>query len=431
MGRKRSTRGGDLDRIRRLPVSHGTRSPLDDVDWWVAGRRATGVLFKALLVLAVSAWLLNALCSGLAGLVGTDLPSVWQLFASAFGVRETTVRLVLFVPVHGVIAVAAAPALKWADDRATVVAHDLANRLWKKLGKLRAARARLWGRRLGGVATALVLIAFLVQPTLVPARGSWAERAANLVDGTASASIVDSIVGLVRWVHAEPVRPSDVVGPEAFDASLASDAIPLMDRWDPYLLAAAEGDRELFAKTKAFMWVESGGRQFALSATGCAGLMQFCAATAQRRPFGSIFGVGRVSACGCDDCGVPLAVQIALETDPEAAVTHRATFPCDLSDARFEAERSIRAGVAFVRELGEDVGGHLALMYIGYNSGPRVASRLYRALPGETEITVDELRPHLAEALRPYHGSRAESRANGLLEVHLPKLLQAYDRWKP
>ena len=89
-----------------------------------------------------------------------------------------------------------------------------------------------------------------------------------------------------------------------------------MDRWDPYLLEAAEGDRELFARTKAFMWVESGGRQFALSATGCAGLMQFCASTAQRRPFGGIFGVGAVSACGCDDCSVPREVQIALETDP-------------------------------------------------------------------------------------------------------------------
>ena len=431
MGRKRPTRAGDQDRTRRLPVSHGTRSPLDDVDWRGGASRVTRALTKGLLVLAVCAWVLNALTSSLAGLVGTDLPSVWQLFASAFGVRETTVRLVLFVPVHVVIAVIAGPALKLADDRVTVGAHDLANRLWRKLGKLRAATVRLWGRRLGALATALVLVAFLLQPTLVPLRGPWAERAANLVDGTASASIVDSIVGLVRRVYAPPVRPSDVVGPEAFDASLASDVIPLMDRWDPYLLAAAGGDRELFAKTKAFMWVESGGRQFALSATGCAGLMQFCAATAQRRPFGSIFGVGRVSACGCDDCGVPLAVQIALETDPEAAEARRSTFPCDLSDARFDAERSIRAGVAFVRELGEDVGGHLALMYVGYNSGPRVASRLYRALPVQTEITVDELRPHLADALRPYHGSRADARANGLLEVHLPKLLQAYDRWKP
>ena len=38
---------------------------------------------------------------------------------------------------------------------------------------------------------------------------------------------------------------------------------------------------------KAFMWVESGGRQFAVSSTGCAGLMQFCPGTA-RTPFGGL-----------------------------------------------------------------------------------------------------------------------------------------------
>jgi hypothetical protein len=388
-------------------------------------RSAVGVV----LFLAVCAWVLHVVAAGLAALIGTDLPSVWEAAGAAFGVDEATVRLVLFLALHAAIVGTARRPLALAATRLDRFAIDLRARV----GKTRNA---VLNNVLAGscaVVTAAVIVAFVLQPTLVPLRvdgHAWLLRAANLVDGTASASIVDSVVGLVRRFTADPVEPSIVVDASAFDAEITSDVIPLMDRWDPWLLAAAEGDRELFAQTKAFMWVESGGRQFALSSTGCAGLMQFCASTAQRRPFGSIFGVGAVAACGCDDCSVPRAVQIALETDPGAAEVHADTFPCNLADARFDAELSIRAGVAFVRELSEGVGGQLPLMYIGYNAGPRVAESLYETLRADAEISVDDLRPHLADALRPYHGTRAEPRANGLLEVHLPKLLEAYERFR-
>jgi hypothetical protein len=307
------------------------------------------------------------------------------------------------------------------------------NKTWSQLDKTHGPSVRGALGVLFTAVTTLLLVVFLLQPTLVPLRldrRAWLERAANLVDGTASSHIVDSIVGAARWFYAEPAEGIEVVTAEAFEAGLDSEIVPLMDRWDRYLLEAAEGDRELFAKTKAFMWVETGGRQFALSATGCAGLMQFCASTAQRRPFHGIFGVGQVSACGCDDCSVPRAVQIELETDATAASRHEDTFPCDLSDARFDAERSIRAGVAYVRELSDKSGGHLPLMYVGYNSGPAIAASLHKTLGPQEEITVEELRPHLADALRPYYGKRAEPRANGLIEVHLPKLMSAYDKWR-
>lgn len=407
-----------MGRKRRPPA------PKSDPRVLLAASILEGTLF-----LAVWAWVLHVLCSGLASLVGTDLESVWEAAASAFGVEGATLRLVLFAGLHVGTVVFAAPVLKKASQKADVLVLEA----WRHLQKARHPVLRNGLGVFGVTVASALFVAFLLQPTLVPLRidrRAWVERAANLVDGTASASIVDSVVGLIRRFTADPVAPTDLVDPSAFDASLASDVVPLMDRWDADLLAAADGDRKLFAQTKAFMWVESGGRQFAVSATGCAGLMQFCASTAQRRPFGTIFGVGQVAACGCDDCSVPRAVQIALETDPNAVRDHADTFPCDLSDARFEAVRSIRAGVAFVRELGDGVGGHLALMYIGYNAGPRVAHSLYKTLGPQDEITVDELRPHLANALRPYHGSRAEGRANGLLEVHLPKLLEAFERWR-
>ncbi len=380
------------------------------------------------LPLAATAWVLRLVASGLAGLAGAELPEVWALVATGLGADADLVRLVLFGGIHVGLAVALLPRLV-ALSR---------TKGWAALRR-RAARIRVPDRArrpleiAGWTGVTLVGVAFLLQPTLVPLRvdgRSWLERAANLADGTASAHLVDSVVGLARALRSPPVEPGAPVRPEDFDRGLHDEVVPLMDRWDEALLAAVEGDRELFARTKAFLWVESGGRQFALSSTGCAGLMQFCASTASDKPFRSIFGVGRVAACGCRGCAVPREVQVALETDPEAVERVGATFPCDLSDARFDPDRSLRAGVAYVKLLGERFGGHLPLMYVGYNSGPGVAAALHRKLAAEPRIGVAELRPHLADALRPYYGARAEGRASGLLEVHLPKLVEAYERWR-
>jgi hypothetical protein len=404
-----------------------------------------GSLLKVTLVVALCAWVLHLGVSALAGLVGVELSELWELAEELLGVRSSLVRLVVFAPLHLALFVLSYRPLR----RLMSEIGARVELLWTRLEKQPQAKAwnKTWTqldkthgppvRRALGLAftavTTLLLVVFLLQPTLVPLRldrRAWLDRAANLVDGTASAYLVDSIVGAARWFYAEPAEGIEAVTADAFAATLDSESVPLMDRWDRYLLEAAEGDRELFAKTKAFMWVETGGRQFALSATGCAGLMQFCASTAQRRPFHGIFGVGQVAACGCDDCSVPRPVQIELETDATAAARHKDTFPCNLSDARFDARRSIEAGVAYVRELSDKSGGHLPLMYVGYNSGPAIAASLHRTLGPQEELTLDELRPHLANALRPYYGKRAEPRANGLLEVHLPKLMAAYERWR-
>jgi hypothetical protein len=156
--------------------------------------------------------------------------------------------------------------------------------------------------------------------------------------------------------------------------------------------------------------------------------MQFCATTAQEPPIHAIFGVGQVAACGCADCGVPRELLVALETDPTVAAAAPEAFPCSLTDARFDADKAIRAGVAWVDKLGQQLGGNLPLIYVAYNSGPSIARKLHRALG--PDVTTAGLRPHLANALRPVYGDRANGRAQGLLDVHLPKLLRAYETWR-
>lgn len=426
------------------------RSPLYD--------RLTRPLLAGVLIVAVVAWLLHLLAAAAADLAGTEMSSVWLRAEQIVGWQSDTIRLLTFSLLHIVLYVALMGSLYRPVERARagVAARTRPAFVYIEREVLRARKTQP-GRgverglsRLREIAsppdalraalllsaralTTGMLILLLLQPTLVPlrlGRETWLLRGANLADGTASAHLVDSVAALARWWHAAPVQAAKTVQVMDFDADLHDSSVPLIDRWDAYLLEATEGDRELFAKTKAFMWVESGGRQYALSATGCAGLMQFCAPTAQRRPFHSIFGAGAVSSCGCSDCSVPREVARSLETDPGAVAEHFETFPCDLSDARFDPERSVRAGVAYVRELASATGGELPLMYIGYNSGPRISRALYETLGKKQGITVADLRPHLASALRPYYGERATPRANGLLDVHLPKLIAAYERWR-
>jgi len=283
------------------------------------------------------------------------------------------------------------------------------------------------------LAALLAVVAFVplgLQPTLVAPTFSIetiGERITHLVDGSALLRALDAWLAVGRPVIEEPTPVEKPVDATAFDATLESGSVPLMDRWDPMLLAAAKGDLELFADTKAVMFVESSGKQYAVSPTGCAGLMQFCVGTAQRAPFHRIFGAGGVSACGCTDCSVPWPVQMALETDPAAIDKHRGAFPCDLTDARFDADRSIRAGVAYVDELKQDLGGNLLLVYVGYNAGPAVAKRLHKKVGGSA--TLDRIEPELEPALRPWYGSRAPSMARLLAKINLPKLQRARARF--
>lgn len=363
-------------------------------------------------VLALSALGLQVLAGFAASFTGDgEALFLWQRVASGLGVQTVSVRLVVF----GV-----------AQLAVFILLNKPLRALWALVDRVLdgVEGAGRWGSALGRVLSVLftiLLIPMVLQPTLVPLRmdrSAWVERSANLLDGTASGAAVASAVRAWRWAFPPPLH------------NQYAGSGSRMDRWDP-LLQESTRDANHFAQTKAFMYVESAGRQYAVSRTGCAGLMQFCVTTAQRRPFGQIFGTGAVSACNCGGkpCVIPREVSESLEVDPHAVDIHRDSFPCDVTDARFDPERAIRAGAAYTQELSDQVGGNLPLMYIGYNSGPAVAKRLWTATGKNPRVSIDQLRPHLAPTLRRWYGDRATSRANGLLDVHLPKLLEAHARY--
>lgn len=306
------------------------------------------------------------------------------------------------------------------------------------------------------VVTAL-LVPFVVQPTLVgpmqiDAR-SMAERAANLADGQATLGFADSVVGFYRRLYEKP-DPIGGVPKKDLDRIFAEEddkdseggkghgtlpsiknggKQPMMDRWDPYIWEAAGKNPEQFAFIKAFMWVESGGRQFAVSHTGCMGLMQFCAGTARRAPFDKIFGTGQVYRCKCDGpCRIERDIQRDMEQGDvaliEAHVKSKA-FPCEVTDARLNGAKAIRAGGAYVESLSSALGGNIYLMYIGYNSGPAVARKVYARLGKKPDATLEEIEVHLAASMEKWYGDKSERRARSLIRTHLPKIKKAYDRY--
>jgi soluble lytic murein transglycosylase-like protein len=304
-------------------------------------------------------------------------------------------------------------------------AADRALRRYRRWAK-RHRRGRAVAGGLFSVAVTLLLVPFVIQPTLVPLRlggRAWARRAANLVDGSASAALLDSVVGLYRKVYARPVIFRGVD-----EAAFAARRGELMDRWDPLIREVVEADPEAFARLKAVMWVESGGEQWAVSRTGCVGLMQFCSRTARSGAFHGIFGVGQVYQCRCDgDCRVPRDARLDLESGNERRIRRQKdAFPCELTDGRFDPKKSLAAGWLFLRELSRELDGNLALTYIAYNSGPTVARRLFGTLGRRGDADLATIARHLPAALRPHYGDAADARASGLSRVHLPKLLRAY-----
>jgi hypothetical protein len=317
-------------------------------------------------------------------------------------------------------------------------------------------RVRMAGQIGFSLVVTLLLVPFVLQPTLVPRYASfeaWLERGANLADGTASRFVADSVVGLYRRVGADAVDTQGGVSDDDFDSAEAtlveptpkdpdhtpvtppptpSGDQPLMDRWDPQIERAAAGDERVFALIKAFMWVESAGRQFAVSTTGCSGLMQFCAGTARSKPFREIFGTGRVVTCQCDGpCSIDKDVRRGLETGEANPDQLGERFPCDPTDTRFDPERAIRAGAVYVTRLDRRFGGNIYLMYIAYNSGPAVANAVYEQLDRDADATLDDIELHLADAMRPHYGAGSKRRARSLLRTHLPKIKRAYDRYAP
>ena len=120
----------------------------------------------------------------------------------------------------------------------------------------------------------------------------------------------------------------------------------------------------------------------------------------------------------------------ALESgDRQRIMLQEPRFPCDLTDARFDPGKSIRAGWLFIRRLERRFGGNIYLMYIGYNSGPAVAARLWAELEQDGAVTLEQIAPLLPGALQPYYGTGAPGRARSLAKVHLPRLARAFARY--
>jgi hypothetical protein len=313
----------------------------------------------------------------------------------------------------------------------------------------------------GAVLAAIVLAPSLIQPTITPldlTRLSLYERATNLFDGSAAVATPESVLSLHhRLVRRALPDPGVGASGDHFDAAVLlskreDDAIadaldrdipltaapdlsgpqPMMDRWDPIIWEAANGDARRFAQIKAFMWVESTGRQFAISHTGCIGLMQFCSKTARSSTFREIFGPGQVAACGCrsTSCRVPRSTQREMEAgDRRVIARHAGSYPCDLGDARFDARKSILAGARYIANLDAEFGGNMYLMYIGYNSGPTIARRVWHATGEDPGVSLPEIGEHLRAAMRPTYGAKSSRRASSLLRKHLPKIARAHSRY--
>jgi lysophospholipase L1-like esterase len=404
-------------------------------------------LLAWILLFALVAWGFHAIFGAIVGLLDHESTEAFWIWANRMAETDLTlVRVIGFGLLHLGLYLLLRRRLRRLQAR-------IERGVDRALARYRRwARAHARGRVLVGGAFSLLvtalLVPFVIQPTLVPLRfdgKAWLTRTANLADGSATNALVESVIGLYRKLYAEPVVSEGVTGDE-FDDSLRGiegsevDDLdpslpapgpfrrrPLMDRWDPLLKQVVKGDRRAFAVVKAFMWVESGGQQFAVSHTGCAGLMQFSSRTA-RSGFTWAFGAGQIYPCSCSGgCRVPRSVRRALESgDPERVQAQRSRFPCDLTDARFNPRKSLTAGWAFIRRLQRSYGGNIYLSYIGYNSGPAVARRLWRAIGKKRRAGLDVIAPRLPGALKPFYGASAESRARSLIRVHLPKLGRAY-----
>jgi soluble lytic murein transglycosylase-like protein len=380
-----------------------------------------------------------------------DNAAMWALLAGKVGTSTLLLRVIIFAPLHVALFGLLRRPRSWLKPRVEKAFERVIGTLKRWL--MSRPRLELTGEVVYSVMVTALLVPFVIQPTLERRLfdgEAWAARGVNLLDGTASAAVVESTVGFYRLLFAEPVLAREltaealeqfeddmadasqarsdgttipVVGP----AAASSSGRPMMDRWDPILADVAGGDPDRFATLKAFMWVESAGQQYAVSPTGCVGLMQFCSGTARDHPFRGVFGIGQVYSCSCDGaCRVGRETRRDLESGVlEDILVHEGHFPCELTDARFDPYKSIAAADLYVERLGDAYGNNLYLMYIGYNSGPAVSDTVWLAVGRNPEADLKTIRPHLTPALEPYYGGHSASRAAELLDAHLPKLAEA------
>ena len=396
---------------------------------WLLAFAAVGVVF-------------HILALGIAYSAGyVELEPMWAAAADRLGVSSLTVRLLIALPFQVAVFTLLRRPFRRLREAAQRV-FDAIEKLFLRSGG-RFSNLRFVAHLLFAAVVTLLIVPFFLQPTLVSrAEGPrrWPARLANLLDGTATLELVDSVPGYYRRWWFEPRAKGGVTErevDESIDRSVEEPTAPpagssMMDRWDSHIRAAVGPRQDLFAVVKAFMYVESGGRQFAVSRTGCAGLMQFCVGTARSPRYREIFGRGTVYPCACRSarCAVARAVQRDLELGRFDGVREDPSlFPCDLADARFVPERALLAGTKFIRRLDEAHRGNIYLMYIGYNSGPGVSAAVWEAVGENPEAGLDDIAAHLERALRPGFGAAARGRARGLINVHLPKIARARDRY--
>jgi hypothetical protein len=404
---------------KRAPAKQPPKGPA----WRGRTRGLLAASLSAVLWLAfvgVGLYALTSLLASLAGFDGVD--GLWQRLHHRLPGGAIAWRFSIFFAVHAGLLFLWRRLHRYTSQALTRALEALGRRLLQGRARLRLAAMGAYAAVLS-----LLIVPLILQPTLVPLRfgaRSWLHRAANLLDGTATVTVVDGTFGF----YGRLAKPLPDLGAPIRSLG-TTEAI---DRWDRLIDTVVAGNRRDFAMLKAFIWVESGGRQFAVSHTGCLGIMQFCRGTAQLPVYRRIFGRGRLYPCACDvgRCFVERDVQVALESGDRAQLRkHRHAFVCDYADARFDVRRSLEAGLRYLKWLDGRFAGNLSLMYIGYNSGPAISQRILRRLGRRRAMKSAEIAAALPAALRPTYGASANSRAKGLSRVHLPKLHRAYQRY--
>lgn len=208
-------------------------------------------------------------------------------------------------------------------------------------------------------------------------------------------------------------------------------SVPDVDRWDGVIYEAAGKNRKLFLYTKTFVHVESHGNPFVVSATGCAGLMQFCFQTAKEDTFELVFNTEDIHKCRCRSgrCKVSRETSKKFEGAilyDENHLIDKRDFPCDRKDPRFNPFASIEAGVIFVDNLRRRFRGNLYLMYVAYNSGPTIARDVFKRLGRNGRATPSQIEPHLKKVLEGRYGKKGLRRADALIKIQFPKLRKTY-----
>ena len=163
-------------------------------------------LLVIVLYVAVVSLGLHALFSLLSNALGMDdVAMMWSELTRRVGVSGIWLRLVIYGGSQlGLLWLLKGPLKTTGNLAERVIDKVVAGYTWF------ARRAPRLSVFTGGVFTVMVtllLIPFLVQPTLVPLRAdgyTMTERAANLVDGTATLALHDSVVGFYRRLYEEP-----------------------------------------------------------------------------------------------------------------------------------------------------------------------------------------------------------------------------------